>query len=240
MFKYALSGTLVIHFLLFRSVQSIGQTCPVPILAGLETITDRFEKVIYPTTARVKIEWEIISGNAFTNFGITKNEQEVVSYGYSVAGGGLRSQMVNDAQGKKVEMIIFKPGNYGQPRDPGKTDMRFHYKIYEVGVSLMKERHLIEGNLFGQGKNTVYTYPSCNSKTKIIVRRKSGRAKGTISVYERFGSNWNSNPSMVRILEQSDDNQIFTLNSNKELKIEIKNNSVGNQLGYSINALVTN
>ena len=216
------------------------QTCPVPIIIGTETITERVEKVIYPTTDRVKVEWQIYSGNAFTNFGITKDEESVVAYGYSVADGIKRSQMVNDAQGKKIEMVIYKPANYGQPRDPDKQDMRFSYKIYEVGVSLMKERHLIEGNLFGQGKNTIYTYPSCKSKTKIIVRRKSGRAKGTISVYERTGSNWNSNPTMVRILEQDQDQQIFTVNSNKELKIELKNNSVGNQLGYSINALVTN
>lgn len=216
------------------------QTCPVPMIIGTETISERVEKVIYPTTERVKVEWEIYSGNAFTNFGITKNDESVVSYGYSVADGIKRSQMVNDAQGKKIEMVIFKPANYGQPRDPDKQDMRFSYKIYEVGVSLMKERHLVEGNLFGQGKSTVYTFPSCKSKTKIIVRRKSGRAKGTISVYERTGSSWNSNPTMVRILEQDQDQQIFTVNSNKELKIELKNNSVGNQLGYSINALVTN
>ena len=51
------------------------QTCPVPIIIGTETITERVEKVIYPTTDRVKVEWQIYSGNAFTNFGISKDEE---------------------------------------------------------------------------------------------------------------------------------------------------------------------
>lgn len=98
----------------------------------------------------------------------------------------------------------------------------------------------VSGRLLGQTNKTIYTNPSCTGKARIIVRRTDGNARGNIRVWQKIGTQWQLMNNHTYTLERSQDKKIFVVNSNRKLKIELRNVSVGNTLSYIMNALVAN
>ncbi len=102
----------------------------------------------------------------------------------------------------------------------------------------------VTGTLLGQVKKTIYTNSSCTNKTRIIIRRtvvgKGSNARGTIRVYEKQGNGWASNTIKSFTFEPNETKKIFVVNSNRQLKVDLKNISAGNKLKYKMNAVVAN
>ncbi len=94
------------------------------------------------------------------------------------------------------------------------------------------------GNLVGQTQKTVYSNGSCTGKAKVIVTRQSGNARGTVRIFEKQGNSWNNNPAHSVTFEANENKKEILVNSNKDLKVELKNISVGNMLGYRLNVQV--
>ncbi len=141
---------------------------------------------------------------------------------------GYKSRVLNGVKGKniKVEIVNQSVGN------------TFSYtgKILGKRKSVMPNSTPVNGTLIGQGFRIVETIPSCTGKTKIIIRRKGGTARGTVRILER-GSNGQYNKVLKSVtFEKNEKKKEFTINSNKKLKIELKNISIGNMFKYKINA----
>jgi len=137
---------------------------------------------------------------------------------------------LGNVQGKmiKVEIVNQSVAN----------TFRYKAKIEGFSKSIVKGGGApITGVVQGQVKKSIKTTGSCTGKTRVIVRRQSGQARGTIRVFEKSGSGWSSTAIKSLTFERNENKKIFIVNSNKELKIELKNISVGNMLGYKMNAL---
>lgn len=92
----------------------------------------------------------------------------------------------------------------------------------------------------GQTNKTIFTNSSCTGKSRIIVRRTNGQARGNIRVWEKRGASWALLNNHTYTFERNQDKKIFVVNSNRKLKVELRNVSVGNTLSYVMNALAAN
>ncbi len=110
---------------------------------------------------------------------------------------------------------------------------------------LVKSRSLLKGpntkggggDLLGQGKSTFFITKSCTGKTKIIIERNGGRARATLIIYEQ-NSNGSYNSKLIDETILNDQRtETIELNTNKKLKIEIKNISIGKSLKFHIDAI---
>lgn len=141
-----------------------------------------------------------------------------------------KKRVLNNVKGKmiKVEIVNQSVAN----------TFKYNAKIEGFNKSIVKGGNApIKGILPGQIKKSIETIGSCTGKTRVIIRRQSGQARGTIRVYEKRGSGWSSTAIKSVTFERNETKKIFVVNSNKKLKIELKNISVGNMLGYKMNAL---
>lgn len=141
-----------------------------------------------------------------------------------------KNRVLNNVKGKmiKVEIVNQSVAN----------TFKYNAKILGFSKSIVKGGAApIKGVLLGQIKKSIETTGSCTGKTRVIVRRQSGQARGTIRVFEKSGAGWSSTAIKSLTFERNENKKIFVINSNKRLKIELKNISVGNTFGYKMNAL---
>ncbi len=148
---------------------------------------------------------------------------------------GWKSYSLNNVQGKTIKVQIVN-------QSVGKT---FDYRVRIEGSStnLTVDNKKYTGTLRGQMNKTMQTVPSCTGKTRIIVRRTGGNARATIRVWERQSNgSWRSlnNYSLTFEKNQTGNKRIFVVNSNRALKVELRNISVGNKFKYILNALAAN
>ncbi len=148
---------------------------------------------------------------------------------------GWQSRTLTGVKNKtvKVEIVNQSVGN------------TFSYELKMTGPSknLTRDNRKYTGTLMGQMNKTMYTKSSCTGKARIIVRRTGGNARATIRVWEkRSNGSWRSLNNFSQTFEknQRGNKKIFVVNSNKELKVELRNISVGNRFEYILNALVAN
>ncbi|QNJ98078.1 hypothetical protein [Constantimarinum furrinae] len=144
-----------------------------------------------------------------------------------------RTRTFNNVSGKTIKVQIVNQSVA--------NTFKYTLKIDGSKKSVATTGGKVEGTLIGQTNKTIYTDGSCTPKTRIIVRRKNGRARGNIRVWEKQSNgSWQRLDQYSQTLEQNQDKKIFVVNSNKKLKVELRNVSVGNTLGYIMNALAAN
>jgi hypothetical protein len=108
-------------------------------------------------------------------------------------------------------------------------------KIKATISSLVPGGNPVTGNLAGQTQKTVQLNHACGNQVRIVVRRTSGQAVGNIFIYQGNSQN----PLESHILEKEEDQKVIILNGshNKNYRIVVKNQSIGNFLGYFINGV---
>jgi hypothetical protein len=144
-----------------------------------------------------------------------------------------RSRTFNNVKGKTIKVQIVNQSVA--------NTFKYTLKINGAKKSVATTGGKVEGTLIGQTNKTIYTEGSCTPKTRIVVRRRSGNARGNIRVWEKKSNgSWQRLDQYNQTLEQNQDKKIFVVNSNKKLKVELRNVSVGNTLGYIMNALAAN
>lgn len=143
----------------------------------------------------------------------------------------VKEKKLSGVKGKniKVEIVNQSVGN------------SFKYKATISGKrkSLMANGKPATGTLIGQGFKNVFTTKSCTGKTKIIIRRTGGNARGTIRIYEFTGNGNYTRLLKSETFEANQSKKEFLIPSSKKLKIELKNVSIGKTLKYKMNALAT-
>jgi hypothetical protein len=127
----------------------------------------------------------------------------------------------------KVEIVNQSVGN----------TFKYIAKIIGKSKNLIKGGKPVSGTLIGQASKNVFTNKSCTQKTKIIVKRTGGNARGTIRIYEFTGNGNYTRLLKSETFESNQNKKEFLMNSSKKLKIEVKNISVGKLLKYKINAI---
>ena len=146
---------------------------------------------------------------------------------------GWQTRTLNNVNGKTIKVKVVN-------QSVGNT-FSYSLKIDGRKRSIASTGGKVDGTLIGQQNKTIYTNGSCTPKTQIIVRRRSGNARGNIRVWEkRSNGSWVRLDQYTTTLEQNQDKKIFVVNSNRKLKVELRNVSVGNTLGYRMNALAKN
>ncbi|WP_432411562.1 hypothetical protein [Rasiella sp. SM2506] len=129
----------------------------------------------------------------------------------------------------KVEIVNQSVGN------------KFKYSMKATGsTSNLSKTGTETGTMVGQQKKTIYTNASCTNKAKITIKRTSGNARGTVRVWRKNGNSWIEYSSDTFEVSQPGNQMVLNVNSGQELKIELKNISVGNMFRYSMEAEVRN
>ncbi len=139
------------------------------------------------------------------------------------------NKTISGVNGKtiKVEIVNQSVGN------------KFQYRMNATGSTTNLSKSGTEtGSMIGQQKKTIYTNASCTGKTKITIKRTSGNARGTVRVWKKVGTSWTEHSSDTFEVSQPNDQMVINVNSGQELKIELKNISVGNIFKYSMEAEV--
>ncbi len=96
------------------------------------------------------------------------------------------------------------------------------------------------GRLLGNQKKTLETNASCTNKTRVTIKRTSGRARGTVRVWRKVGNSWVEHSSDTFERSQPRNEMVLTLNGNNKFKVELKNISIGNTFSYTMDARVRN
>ncbi|GHC49640.1 hypothetical protein [Ulvibacter litoralis] len=218
--------------------QSNAQTCAT-------TLTSKTGKVysVNPanittkaTSDKVTIRIKKTAGKAETQVNIYVNnvmqQNKTIEFDNGKYTTGYRTATLNNVKNKNIKVKVVN-------QSVGNT---FSYKLKIDGASssLASTGGKVVGSLVGQTNKTIYTNNSCTNKARIVVRRNSGKARGNIRVWEKNGSSWSLLNQYNQTLEKSESQKVFTVNSNKPLKVELRNVSIGNNLGYTMNALAAN
>lgn len=132
-----------------------------------------------------------------------------------------------NVNGKEVKVVISN-SSVGLKSD-------YICKIIGITTSLAPGSEPVTGNLSGQTQKSVELSPACRDQVRIIVRRTSGQAVGNIFVY--IGNS--SQPFQSHVLGKDEDQKVFVLtgSTNRRYRVVLKNQSIGNFLGYSINGI---
>lgn len=235
-----LKGKILIVALIVSAFtfQANAQTCATTLASksGKVYSANPGNLVVKATSDQVTIKIKKTAGKAETQINIYVNnimqQNKTIEFDNGKYTTGYRTATLNNVKNKNIKVKIVNQS----------TANTFSYtlKIDGASNSLASTGGKVEGSLVGQTNKTIYTNNSCTNKARIIVRRNSGRARGNIRVWEKNGSSWSLLNQYNQTLEQSESKKIFVVNSNKPLKVELRNVSVGNNLGYTMNALATN
>ncbi len=165
--------------------------------------------------------------NIYVNGVLRQNQRIVFPNGRDTT--PYKTQYVTDVKDKnvKVEIVNQSVGN----------SFKYMANINGYSKSLMKKFKPVKGVLAGQTVKSVYPKKACTGKIKIKITRVGGNARATIRVFEK-----QVNGSFGRQLKSvTFENNIaikeIEIPSTKEIKIELKNISVGNMFRYKINAV---
>ncbi len=185
------------------------------------------------TSNAVTVSIKKTGGRAETQVNIYVNnvlrQNQVIEFNNGSYTTPYKSKLIRGVKGKiiKVEIVNQSVAN----------SFRYTAKITGKTKSLVKELKPATGMLIGQGFKNVYTLNSCSGKTKIIIRRTAGQARATIRIFEKK-SNGNYTKQLKSVtFEKGKKIKVFTINSTKKLKVELKNISVANTITYKINAV---
>jgi hypothetical protein len=143
-----------------------------------------------------------------------------------------KTRTLNNVSGKQIKVQIVNQSVA--------NTFKYGAKIEGKSSNITTSGDKSTGRLMGQTNKTIYTKASCTGKARIIVRRTNGKARGNIRVWQKNGSSWSLMNNHTYTFEKNQDKKIFVVNSNKKLKVELRNVSVGNTLSYVMNALAAN
>lgn len=179
---------------------------------------------------RVTIKVNKTDGKAQTQVNVYVNnvmQPNPIEFPNGTLNPGEKKVVINNVRGKNIMVKVVN-------QSVGNT---FSYSIKINGQT----DNIIEGNntgsLVGNAKITLTAPASCGTGTTFKVVRTSGVARATIRVWEKqAGGNYTERLDLSTTLEQASGNKEVFVNSTKPLKIEVKNVSVGNLLGYKVTA----
>lgn len=182
------------------------------------------------TSNSVKVEINKTGGKAKTTVNIYANgsfkDRMIFENGRDTP---KMSKTISGVNGKniKVEIVNQSVGN------------KFQYSMKATGsTSNLSKTGKETGRLMGQQKKTIYTNASCTNKTKLTIKRTSGKSRGTVRVWKKSGSSWVEYSSDTFERSQPRNEMVINANTSQELKIELKNISVGNTFSYTMEAEV--
>jgi len=185
------------------------------------------------TSDQVTIRIKKTAGKAETQVNVLVNGQQKpnpIEYDNGkYIPSGWQTRTYSGVQGKTIKVQIVNQSVA--------NTFSYSAKIEGMSGNITTTGGPVTGTLYGQTNKTIYTNASCTGKARIIVRRTSGKARGNIRVWEKVGSSWNLKNGAGEMLEQNESKDIFVVNSSRPLKIELRNVSVGNKVGYKMNAV---
>ncbi|MBL4663609.1 MAG: hypothetical protein JKY22_08660 [Flavobacteriaceae bacterium] len=230
---------LTVFTVFLFSMNLSAQTCPTTLKSKTGKVYSANPATITTTATsnQVRIKIKKTAGRAETQVNIYINnvqQPNPIEYNNGTyIPSGWQTRTLNNVNGKTIKVKIVNQSVA--------NTFSYSLKINGEKRSIASTGGPVDGILIGQQNKTIYTNGSCTAKTQIIVRRRSGNARGNIRVWEK-----RSNGTWVRLdqynttLEQNKSKKIFVVNSSRKLKIELRNVSVGNTLGYRMNALAKN
>lgn len=236
--KSTIKFTLIAFVIAAFSFQTEAQNCS-------RTLKSKTGKVysanpgtysVTATSDQVTVKIKKTAGRAETQVNILVNGQmqsNPIEYNNgNYIPSGWQTRTLNGVSGKviKVQVVNQSVAN----------TISYSSKIIGNSNNVTTTGKKVTGLLLPQTNKTIYTNASCTGKARIIVRRTNGVARGNIRVWERIGINWVLKNNAGAMIEQNQDKKIWVVNSNKALKIELRNVSVGNRINYVMNALVAN
>ncbi len=189
---------------------------------------------------QVEIKFRKTGGRAETQVNIYINNVQQPTQKIEYDNGphipsGWQRRTLNNVKGKTIKVQIVNQS--------AANTFDYELKIEGPSKNLTQDNRKYTGTLMGQMNKTMYTKASCTGKTRIIVRRTGGNARATIRVWEkRANGSWRRLTNFDQTFErdQPGNKKIFKVNSNKPLKVELRNISVGNKFKYILNALAAN
>lgn len=137
----------------------------------------------------------------------------------------------NNVQGKKLTVKVVNQS----------VANTFSYDCRIIGKTsnLLNGATRVTGNLAGNTKKTIYTKSGCTNKTKITIVQTSGKARATYRVWaKQANGQWSELLNKNGTIEKAEKSKTIIVNTNKQLKVEVKNVSIGNMFGYRITAKV--
>jgi len=235
-----LSASFILLGLLFTSndLLAVDVTCSSTLKekTGLVRAAIPAKIKVTPTSSAVTIKIKKTSGRAATQVSFYVNgtmrvhkTEQYVNGNYSES--DYRSITLGNVQNKevRVEIVNQSVGN------------RFGYSLKIDGETniLSSTGGKLQGTLAPQQNKTIFSNASCTGATRMIVRRTNGKARANIRVWEQLNNGtWRRMDQHTKTLEKDQDKKIFVVNSSNPLKLELRNVSVGNRLGYTLNAVV--
>lgn len=117
----------------------------------------------------------------------------------------------------------------------GKT-FSYKLKLLKEKTTLIKsDKDNISGTLLGKQKKTIYTNKPCGSRSFIDIWKYRGKARASVKVFEkRSDGTWRPLNQYSKTIEKNESDTEFYVNSSRELKIELRNLSVGNRFKYNV------
>ncbi len=234
-----LKVTLVVLFVSVFAFQVNAQTCATTIKSKTGKVYSANPATITTTATsnQVTVKIRKTNGRAETQVNIYVDnvmQPNPIEYDNGTyIPPGWQTRTLNNVNGKQIKVKVVNQSVT--------NTFSYSLKIDGENRSVATTGGKVDGTLIGQQNKTIYTNGSCTPKTQIIVRRRSGRARGNIRVWEkRANGSWAFLNQYTTTLEQNDDKKIFVVNSNKQLKVELRNVSVVNTIGYRMNALAKN
>lgn len=233
--KVVLVAIMAIAF----SFSATAQTCSTTLKSKTGTVLSANPSTtkVTATSNQVTVRVKKTGGRAATQVNIYVNGQyqsnKVITFlNGNYSENSYRSKTLTGVQGKEIKVVIVNQS----------VANRFDYKLKIDGAkaSIASTGGPVTGKLMGQTNKTIYTNGSCTPKTRIIVRRTAGKARGNIRVWQKNGNSWNLMNQYNKTIEKAENKKIFVVNSNKELKVELRNVSVGNTISYKMNTTAAN
>ena len=228
--------TLVAFMVAAFSFQTNAQTCSTTIKSktGKVYSANPANIVTTATSNQVTVKIKKTAGRAETQVNVYINnvmQPNPIEYNNGTyIPSGWQTRTLSNVNGKTIKVKVVNQSVA--------NTFSYSLKILGNSRSIASTGGLVDGTLIGQQNKTIYTNGSCTPKTQIIVRRRSGNARGNIRVWEkRNNGTWAFLSQYTTTLERGVNKKIFVVNSNKKLKVELRNVSVGNTIGYRMNAL---
>ena len=180
---------------------------------------------------------------------LTPNTDEIT---VKVAKTGGRAQTIVNiyVNGSRKSFIEFNNGNYTSTKTKRVTGVRgktvrieivnqsvgnkFEYRLTVTGTTDALGND--SGNLAGQGQKTVILDRACKNKVTITIRRTSGQARANVFIYKNGAKIYDE------VLDKNESRIVKTYSgaNNAIYKVVIKNVSVGNFIGWSVNGRQSN
>lgn len=183
-----------------------------------------------PTSDKVTVSVKKTGGRAETQVNIYVNNvfKKKIEFDNGNTTSGYKNRVLTGVKNKmiKVEIVNQSVAN----------TFKYTAKIVGKRKTTMKDGKVAKGTLIGQGFKKAYALKSCTGKTRVVVRRKSGIARATIRVFEKVGNTYSHQVESVTF-ERNETVKKIVINSDKKLKVELKNVSVGNLIEYKINTI---